>query len=357
MYVQREREHMIRINARYLLNVVHSAILMEGNLEKKSGPNSMKRSHSRWCIVRRYPAARFQSIFEYYNRNPTEPKAQRKGMINVTSNVTSIQIVADPEVIALSADNLIPGHFNIIEQHIRGSAKPFSFILKTNERDFVFWAPNKQSFLHWIGALHFAILWMTPKLTAISYKNPLEVASIFYEFQLNPDFGSFLIENYCDSFRVHKIPNTMFRRVFARCMGHENTLLSDWILNCIRQLVPSMSLGWSALVNAVKHEIDAELSHQIQSVCHKLSEFDEKTDVLLAERIETQKKRNLSEAEKVYLKALILRFISFSQNTWMLPLPGYVFHVAKHNVRRFYRFLVLQAVLMKTKISAKSGPD
>ena len=310
--------HKLGVKLKYVFNVlVHSVVLVEGELMKKTRMNLRRNWESRWCILCKDMSAGGDAILRYYNHHPDEPKSKMKGMINITTNVNAIQIFADSETNELSANNRIPGNIDVVKKEESDSDKLYSFIMQTEGRDFVFSGINRESFLQWIWALHFVVSCERPSSMISEYMNPMEVATIFREFQLAKDFESFFVENYCDSLRVQQIPIDVFRTVYARVMGQENNCLAAGILKHLQHRVLPLGLGWDGVVNAIRHEIDPQLSRLIEQIRESLPEINDNAGVLLAENIETKTQRNLTNAEKEYLNAMILRFIEMSDDLWM----------------------------------------
>lgn len=120
---------------------------------KKPKRSLTKNWNSRWCVLRKDSTRGGHLILEYYNEHRDEPKAKMKGMINTTANVTAFQIISDSEINELSANNQIPGDFDLVQREESKSDKLYSFIFATADRDFVFSAVNRESFLQWIWSL------------------------------------------------------------------------------------------------------------------------------------------------------------------------------------------------------------
>ena len=184
------------------------------------------------------------------------------------------------------------------------SSKPYTFCIETKDKIIVLSAFERQSFIQWIRALDISR----------GYLNPLQVADISQN-EILPDASNpllednvqsiraFLIENYCDSARLHLIRSGDGQHLYR-------------VFQSLQRQIPPISLGWRALCRVLEHEVDVTLSKSIKSISHELPRLGQQSGDILSFMIDNKTKKTLTISEKQYLNFAILRMTTPMFTKW-----------------------------------------
>ena len=308
---------------------------MEGRLARPSespGATSPTTWDTDWYILRKMSSKDGYVILEQHSSEPNDDEDIIMDIVNISNDVQRLSIISDAETEALRNEKniFIPPNLNFT--NFITSNKPYSFVIETKDYKLVFSALKRKSFIQWTRTLN----------RVISYKNPYQVADAFRiiiamdndEDKLSPII-SFLIDNYCDSARVHLIPNHSFHEMYAVCVGNRDDTVADHILGTLKSNIPAASMGWESVASAAEQQIDHRLAAAIRLMKANLPNLSPESADFLITLIKANTQYVLTKSERQYLHGLVTRIclLNMTMNQWsrLKKLPLSVYDHRGHN--------------------------
>lgn len=282
---------------------VNGRILMEGRLKKQLEEYLKRYWVLKWYILRRETGENGRVNLNEYDGKPSDNNNNITGSINISDKNVRILVIPDAETRALGN-----GRHGFIPMNVGFTADvnwktPYSFVIETKGKSHVFSAMERETFIKWIRILN----------RAMSYENPFQMVTAL-ENLCDSDVDkerisstcSFLIDNYCDSSRVHLIPMNII------LTGKPEDTKINRVLRSLQESSESVNMGWDCVATAVEQQIDHKLGNFIRSVSLKLGNLGPDSADFLIATIKANTKHAVTLSEKEYFRRLISRITQLS---------------------------------------------